>query len=127
MAGQVRGDLLGKGGGLAGRGMARGVVAGGPGVAGGDINCGVRPGAPAGAGQLADVETVQLHQVARLRCLDVAEGLRRAGLRVERGLVARNEAQALGARIAAGAAPHVPDAVGTAAVSTPPRASLAWA
>ena len=107
---------------MAGRGIARGVVEGGPGVAGGDIKGGVLPGAPAGPGQLADMETVQLHQVARLRRLDVADGLRDPRPRLGRGLVARDQPQPLGARIEAGAAEDVPDAVRAASVPAPPRA-----
>ena len=61
VAGQVRCSLLGEGRGMARGGVSRGVAERGPGVAGGDIEGGVLLAAPAGAGQLADVETIQLH------------------------------------------------------------------
>ena len=114
--------MAGQGRGMARGGIARGFVAGGPGIAGGDINGGVRPSAPAGAGQLGAVKAVQLHQVARGLCLDVADRLWALGPRLGRDSIAGNGPQPLGAGMAAGAAQHVPDAVRAALMPTPPWA-----
>ena len=95
---------------------------GGPGVARGDVNGRVVPGASPRACQLADVETVQLDQRARLGGLNLADGLWDPRWWLGRGLVARDQPQPHGARIEARAAQHVPDAVRAAAVPTSPRA-----
>ena len=104
VAGQAGDDVLNQRGGVVGGGIVGGVMEAGPAIAGGHINGGVVPGAPAGASQLTDVEAVQLHQIARLLCLNVADGLGDLGPQLRRGLVARDEAQAFGARVEARAA-----------------------
>ena len=109
--GEVLRDPPGERAGMPGVGVVRRDVQLGPGEGGGGIDRRVLPDHAFGAGEAADAEAVQLHELAGVVHGDVALGL---GLtcQLRWGGVAGEQRKAQGPRTDAVAAQYAPDAVG---------------